>query len=626
MSIVLSIVGLGFLILIHELGHYLTARRVGIRVDVFSIGFGRAIYSFLHGKTKVCIGWIPFGGYVKLAGSEPGQEDVPGGYFSKSPIKRIWVALWGPLANILFALLAFSVIWFSGGRPRSFGELNDRIGWIDPSCEMYAKGARAGDRVLSYNARAVHGEKDHLQAAMTSGSKVRVEIEKLFPVQGQGEKIAMTISPYQHPLSTEKGILTTGVLSSADFLVWNPLGAEYETAAQKESGIQRNDRIVWVDGKRVFSHMQLRALLNDNTQLVSVLRGSKQLLLRVPRLLLGEMKIPAEVRGEISDWKYESGLERSRFSQMWFMPYDITSDGVVEKPFALLDKRDLSGDILLANDKIVAVGTEPVEGAAQILSAFQQKKVLVVVDRTPLEKVSVERADELFRTAYQGADLAALIHSIAISQLLERSGSLVLLNPIAPTTFDQLCAYIGRGTQVEKAREHQIQRLEQIEDPEVRASGKKAIEQQQQQLFLGLFGIHDVQVLHNPNPFEMMYSSAGEIWRTFSALFGGYISPKWMAGPVGIVHVMQRQWSIGVFEALFWLGTISLNLAILNLLPLPVLDGGHILLALVEKATGMKVKAKTLEKIIWPFALAFILFLLYLTYHDLMRVFLSWKG
>jgi regulator of sigma E protease len=72
---------------------------------------------------------------------------------------------------------------------------------------------------------------------------------------------------------------------------------------------------------------------------------------------------------------------------------------------------------------------------------------------------------------------------------------------------------------------------------------------------------------------------------------------------------------------LFWLGTISLNLAILNLLPLPVLDGGYVLLSLFELVTGRRLKLETIEKIVLPFAVLLILLLLYLTYNDVVRLF-----
>jgi regulator of sigma E protease len=87
------------------------------------------------------------------------------------------------------------------------------------------------------------------------------------------------------------------------------------------------------------------------------------------------------------------------------------------------------------------------------------------------------------------------------------------------------------------------------------------------------------------------------------------------------VQVVQRNWTLGVKEALFWLGAISLNLGILNLLPIPVLDGGAIVISLFEIITRKKIHPKTLEKIILPFALLLIIFFVYLTFQDISRIF-----
>jgi regulator of sigma E protease len=94
-----------------------------------------------------------------------------------------------------------------------------------------------------------------------------------------------------------------------------------------------------------------------------------------------------------------------------------------------------------------------------------------------------------------------------------------------------------------------------------------------------------------------------------------------MSGPIGIVQVVQENWMISIKEALFWLGAISLNLGMLNLLPIPVLDGGHICMSLYEMVTGKRIKAKTMEKLIIPFAVLLIGFFIFLTYNDILRIF-----
>ena len=97
-----------------------------------------------------------------------------------------------------------------------------------------------------------------------------------------------------------------------------------------------------------------------------------------------------------------------------------------------------------------------------------------------------------------------------------------------------------------------------------------------------------------------------------------------MSGPIGIVQVVHDNSMVSLKEALFWLGAISLNLGVLNLLPLPVLDGGSICFALYEMITGQRLKTKTLEKFIIPFAILLIGFFIFLTYHDLARIFSHW--
>ena len=108
MNILIAIVVLGLLILIHELGHFLFAKLFGVRVEVFSIGFGPRIISFRWGETEYAISAIPFGGYVKMAGDDP--ESVRGlnyEFLSKPTWQRILIVFAGPMFNFLLGFAAF---------------------------------------------------------------------------------------------------------------------------------------------------------------------------------------------------------------------------------------------------------------------------------------------------------------------------------------------------------------------------------------------------------------------------------------------------------------------------------------------------------------------------------------
>src|SRR5690606_7421771 len=106
-TVVLFILVLGLLIFVHELGHYLAARSVGIRVEAFSIGFGREIFGWTdkHG-TRWKIALIPMGGYVQMYGQEDGKayshKDHPDSFSAKSILQRAWVIAAGPLFNLVF--------------------------------------------------------------------------------------------------------------------------------------------------------------------------------------------------------------------------------------------------------------------------------------------------------------------------------------------------------------------------------------------------------------------------------------------------------------------------------------------------------------------------------------------
>jgi regulator of sigma E protease len=154
-SILAFIVVLGVLVFIHELGHYLAARWRGVRVDVFSIGFGRAITAWTdkHG-TIWKLAWIPLGGYVKLHGQERPQDVpeavraswVPGETFhDKSVLSRAIIVAAGPAANFLLAMVAFAGLFIFVGQPVTLPV----IGAVVPDSAAARAGLMVKDRVIS---------------------------------------------------------------------------------------------------------------------------------------------------------------------------------------------------------------------------------------------------------------------------------------------------------------------------------------------------------------------------------------------------------------------------------------------------------------------------------------------
>lgn len=639
--IILAVLGLSFLIFIHELGHYFMARRVGMRVETFSIGFGKPIYSWMKDGVKWQIGWLLFGGYVKISGMEGSDQQDPyavkDGFFGKRPIDRILVAFMGPFVNIVFALLAFSLLWAFGGREKNFSEYTRKIGWLDEKSELYARGVRPGDEVIAYNREHLNSSKDHLAVPMLSNGPVEVQGNHFDPISKQKTPFDYIVKPYPHSINTDRLIL--GVLSPASYVIYDrlPSGKENplpEGSPLQDSGIEYGDRIVWVDGITINSGQELAHVLNDARALLTIRRGDETLLRRVPRVKVEELKLDANFREELIDWQFESQLNSTKIQQLFVIPYNLTNDGVVEDLVKFIDKDKEEeafpvhlysplDEPLQAGDKIIAVSGQPVEYSYEILDQLQKNLVTVIVERDLKLKqvVPSKEADKFFDQQYSLQDLEKITSAIGVDNSIDQVGNLIKLNPVTPKMrrdFDlspENKALLATEIQAQKKQ------VESISDPEKRAQALHMIESFDKQLFLGLPPVQDTKVRYNPGPFALFKQVFEEIWTTLGALISGSLSPKWLSGPIGIVQVVHDNSMVSVKEALYWLGAISLNLGVLNLLPLPVLDGGTICFALYELLTGRRLKAKTMEKLIIPFALLLIGFFIFLTYHDLTRLF-----
>src|SRR5262249_7499903 len=155
---------------------------------------------------------------------------------------------------------------------------------------------------------AVKGAKDHLRAAMTAGFQVQVEGLHWNPNQNEYEPFSTTVHPYPHPHALEAGILTTGVLASASFVIY-PTGNSNSLpkgSPLASSGIEKGDRIAWVDGESIYSLGQLSALLNDRRALLTVKRKNTTFLCRVKRVPVAELKLTRNEKEELSDWQWEA--------------------------------------------------------------------------------------------------------------------------------------------------------------------------------------------------------------------------------------------------------------------------------------------------------------------------------
>ena len=149
---------LGVLIFVHELGHFLAARRVGVRVLKFSLGFGPRLLGFKRGDTEYVVSAIPLGGYVKMAGENPddprsGRDDE---FLSKSKWQRFQILIMGPLMNLILAVVVTAGVLMNGAEIPAFQSKPPVIGEIAPGSPGERAGLQPGDRIISVGGRDVN--------------------------------------------------------------------------------------------------------------------------------------------------------------------------------------------------------------------------------------------------------------------------------------------------------------------------------------------------------------------------------------------------------------------------------------------------------------------------------------
>src|SRR5580704_9494020 len=152
-AIVSVTIVLGIVIFVHEWGHFIAAKLSGIRVDVFSFGFGPRIFGVKRGDTDYRLSALPFGGYVRMAGDNPVEERTGADYefLSKPRWVRMIIAVAGPTMNILLAFVVFwGIFWLVGLPSENFRRQAPEVAAI-PEKGSEASGIQPGDRILAIN-------------------------------------------------------------------------------------------------------------------------------------------------------------------------------------------------------------------------------------------------------------------------------------------------------------------------------------------------------------------------------------------------------------------------------------------------------------------------------------------
>ena len=192
LTIVAFVFVLGVLIFVHELGHFLMARRIGVRVITFSLGFGPRLFGFRRGDTEYRISAVPLGGYVKMAGETPDDPRTgqPDEFLSKSKWQRFQVLIMGPVMNILLAIVLMWVVLMRADREYSFLHRQPRVGAVAAGSPAERAGVRPGDVIITVAGRKMDTWE---QFSMAIGTKARREVA--IEVLRDGQTVRMAVTP-----------------------------------------------------------------------------------------------------------------------------------------------------------------------------------------------------------------------------------------------------------------------------------------------------------------------------------------------------------------------------------------------------------------------------------------------
>ena len=583
-SVFLIIGFFGGTIFVHELGHFLAARRRGLKIERFSIGFGPKLFGWTRGGVEYRISLLPLGGYVALPqlADMDALEGKPKKRRQTPPISytsKVIVIVMGAVFNLLFAFVLACILWVFG-QPVAEETRTTTIGYVSPTLyttpydptskaegPAYRAGLLAGDVVLAIDDKRVndfnqirHGIVTSTGRNATGDPRVELTIER----DGQEHTIEVFPELIQTNPTSGDSLRAIGILPAHRLIIGKP---KPNSPAQK-AGLQSGDHILATDGQPVYSVQSLLDSIQDRTSIALTVERDGQTI----EVTVSPQSVPStKPLGHVEI--LTKGLSATFQLQPIYTPQNAevsdTSPNQVAAgldpatPSALLvhDIQDPSSVLLeplLLGDRLVALNSQPLRS----LNDFYNKATAALHSNGPLELH--------FKTKNYG------------------------------------WTKWGRSTS------YTLQ---------FKGTTKATIVPPQRTTLIG-FPIARETILVHLNPLEQF---SKQLRNTFEVL-GSLVRPssdiglRHLSGPIGIVRLFN-QFSEDLRLILALTILLNINLAILNLLPIPVLDGGHILFATITKLRGKAIPARVLMGIQGAFmVLIFFGLFLYVGFFDISRL------
>ena len=268
MVLLFGAVILGPLVFVHELGHFLVAKWLGVRVLSFSIGMGPRLFGFRRGDTDYRISVLPLGGFVRMAGDTPEAEEREGQpyeFLEKPWWARALITAAGPIANLVFAFLLYGAVYAAGVQVRDFPAV---VGRVAPGTLVEKVGVRDWDRIVSFGGRPA-GTLHQLDDAIDQATRAKQAGPIPMTVLRGGKKVTLAVPRAE----------TTQLIRELDWNSGTVLGRVFVALPAYQAGLREGDEILAVNGQRVenWSQLSSRIRKNPDTPLtLQVRRGAQR--------------------------------------------------------------------------------------------------------------------------------------------------------------------------------------------------------------------------------------------------------------------------------------------------------------------------------------------------------------
>jgi regulator of sigma E protease len=523
MSVVYFLLLVGVLVVIHEFGHFLAAKLLGMEVQRFSVGFGRPLFRVRHRETEYQIAVIPLGGYVSILGEDVSDEVPPeraARSFHARPLwQRLVVVFAGPAANLLLPVLIYFFFFASHSTlPAAV------VGDVLPGSPAARAGIEPGDRILAVDGDGVsYWEEVERRVQGGVGEELRLRLQR-------GDRtLEKYIVPVEQTLRTRDGRATRlGIIgiTQAPFL---PLvGVVDRQSPAGREGLRTDDRVVSADGEPIDSWTALARALDRGARRIDLvyLRGTP--VPGVPQVRLLDARaarlVPAPAPGGRG---YHTGIERAE------MVVDRVDPG---------SPADLAG--LRPGDLITSIDGQPVEHWITLDQRLQSQP------------------EHTFTIGWQrtGDDGRGVPMEARVTQ-------------VRRTLIDEYGSTVER---LQFGAESEFERGEAELIP-IRGRLTYAISRS----------------------VERTGETIGTMVAGFWAIVRGHAPSDSMGGPMMMFRVASVSGHKGWDSFLLMLALISVNLGLINLLPIPVLDGGHLLLFAIEAVRRRPLSPAARERVQW---------------------------